>query len=448
MKAAIYTRISDDETGDALGVARQEADCRALAERLGWEVVGVYEDNDVSASRYARKARPAWRRMLAAVEAGEVEAIVCWDQDRLVRRPLELEHLFAACDRAGVRHLATVSGETDLSTADGMFKARILGAVAAKESDNLSRRVRRKHAELAALGRWQGGPLPYGYRRGGPGGIEVDEAEASEVRWAVDYVLGGGSLRSVAARWDTTLPPRRAARWSITAVRKVLTADRIAGLRVYRGEVYPALWDPIVSEATLYEVRSALAGRESGGRPTRQYEYLLSGLVYCARCGSRMPAGAMRRLPRYWCRRDRNGCGSGIDARRTDEVVGEVLASQVDRMRATHTGDRERAASDLVLARDQLERLALDHYAEGVISRDEFLAARRVLVDRVEVLTAAIETGSRDRLLVGLDAWYLVGEEQKQQAARQLLRRVLVAPVRPGVHGYDVERVTLVWREE
>lgn len=48
--AAIYTRISRNAgLGDQLGVTRQREDCEALARRKGWEVVGVYEDNDISA---------------------------------------------------------------------------------------------------------------------------------------------------------------------------------------------------------------------------------------------------------------------------------------------------------------------------------------------------------------------------------------------------------------
>jgi hypothetical protein len=49
MRAAIYTRISDDHTGEELGVQRQLDDCTALAERLGWEAVARYDDNDISA---------------------------------------------------------------------------------------------------------------------------------------------------------------------------------------------------------------------------------------------------------------------------------------------------------------------------------------------------------------------------------------------------------------
>ena len=50
-RAAIYVRISQDRTGEGLGVARQEADCRALCDRLDWTVVDVYPDDDTSGLR-------------------------------------------------------------------------------------------------------------------------------------------------------------------------------------------------------------------------------------------------------------------------------------------------------------------------------------------------------------------------------------------------------------
>ena len=60
-------RISKDKTGGGLGVARQRADCEALAASLGWSVAGVYENNDISA--YSGKRRPSYERMLADLRA-------------------------------------------------------------------------------------------------------------------------------------------------------------------------------------------------------------------------------------------------------------------------------------------------------------------------------------------------------------------------------------------
>src|SRR3954447_6662012 len=43
--AAIYARISSDQTGEGLGVQRQLEDCRRLALERGWTVAGEYIDN-------------------------------------------------------------------------------------------------------------------------------------------------------------------------------------------------------------------------------------------------------------------------------------------------------------------------------------------------------------------------------------------------------------------
>jgi len=77
-------RISHDRTGAGLGVTRQEQDCRALCDRLGSEVAGVYADNDVSA--YSGRPRPQWRRLNADITDGRVDAIVCRHVDRLTPR--------------------------------------------------------------------------------------------------------------------------------------------------------------------------------------------------------------------------------------------------------------------------------------------------------------------------------------------------------------------------
>ncbi|MFM9776193.1 recombinase family protein, partial [Streptomyces galilaeus] len=70
--AAIYTRISLDPEGEALGVGRQEQDCRDLAARDGLGVAAVFTDNDTGAStRSRKKSRPAYADMLDRARAGE-----------------------------------------------------------------------------------------------------------------------------------------------------------------------------------------------------------------------------------------------------------------------------------------------------------------------------------------------------------------------------------------
>ena len=167
VRVGIYARISSDRDGDELGVRRQEVDCERLATLKGWHIADRYVDDDISA--WGGRRRPQYERMLADIEAGVLDGVVVYHLDRLHRHPKELEEFFDVCKAAGVTDLATVTGRIDLADPDGQFQARILGAVARKESDDKSRRIRRKHEELAEQGKVSGGGQPSFRLRGRQG---------------------------------------------------------------------------------------------------------------------------------------------------------------------------------------------------------------------------------------------------------------------------------------
>ena len=77
-RAAIYLRISLDAAMDGLAIDRQRQDCEALAEQRGWDVVHTYVDQSISASK-KDVDRPDYDAMVASLERGEIDAIICWD---------------------------------------------------------------------------------------------------------------------------------------------------------------------------------------------------------------------------------------------------------------------------------------------------------------------------------------------------------------------------------
>ncbi|HEX8131826.1 MAG TPA: recombinase family protein, partial [Actinomycetes bacterium] len=70
------------EANDTEGVSRQLADGRAAVARRGGTVVAELVDNDISASRFSKKARGNYRRVLSMIEAGEVDGVWIWMEDR------------------------------------------------------------------------------------------------------------------------------------------------------------------------------------------------------------------------------------------------------------------------------------------------------------------------------------------------------------------------------
>ena len=139
--AGVYVRISQDRGGAGLGVERQEQDCRALAEQLGWAVVEVYCDNDLSA--FSGRRRPDYERMITDIEDGKISAVISWHPDRLHRRAAELERYIGVCERHGIENQTVTAGMWDLSTPSGRMTARQLGAVSLYESGALERAVTR-----------------------------------------------------------------------------------------------------------------------------------------------------------------------------------------------------------------------------------------------------------------------------------------------------------------
>ncbi len=229
LPAAIYCRISDDREGTEKGVDRQREDCLALAERLGLAVAGVYVDNDISASTRSSKPRPQYAAMLREARAGTVGAILAYSNSRLTRRPREVEDLIELHERHGVRLHTVVSGDDNLSTADGRMMARVKGNVDTHEAEQTGERVARQKQAAAEEGRYRGGRRPFGYQKGG---IKIRESEARAVREATAAVLAGRSLAAVAremnqAGYRTSFTRKK---WTTGLVRELLVRPRNAGL--------------------------------------------------------------------------------------------------------------------------------------------------------------------------------------------------------------------------
>ncbi|MFD8512961.1 recombinase family protein [Streptomyces antimycoticus] len=121
-KVGIYTRISRDDEGDALGVARQRTDCERLADLRTWQPVKIYEDNDVSAFK-RNVVRDEFELMLKDLRAGLIDGVVAYDLDRLARQPRDLERLIEIFDERPRLEFATVTNDVNLGTADGPWRA-------------------------------------------------------------------------------------------------------------------------------------------------------------------------------------------------------------------------------------------------------------------------------------------------------------------------------------
>lgn len=308
-RAAVYVRISLDEEGTGLGVARQEQDCRAKAKALGWTVAQVYSDNSVSATK--AKPRPAYEAMLADLEAGKVNAVLVYSLDRLTRKPSELETFIDLSDRLRVS-LANVSGDVDLSTAAGRMVARIMGSVARHEAERLGERVSRQKQQRAQLGKSHNGGRyrSFGYDRE----WNVIEEEADLLRDAYKRVAAGESVGSIVKAWnDKGIQSATGKPWRRRTLQTMLQRPAFAGLSSYKGEVVGKTeHEAIVDESLWQQAQDMMDSRTAQyqGNPGRNGRvWLLSGIAVCGSC--HMPMfGASTKGGIYRCVKNDGGCGS------------------------------------------------------------------------------------------------------------------------------------------
>lgn len=458
---AVYARISQDRSGDELGVTRQLKDCRAEAERRGWTVAEEYVDDDISA--YSGKTRPAYERMLRDIESGLRDAVIVWHMDRLHRQPIELEQFAQTCTRAGVNDVVTLHGDIDLAKGDGLLMARLLAAVAANESDSKRRRGARKALEIAETGApLKGGPRPFGYE---DDRVTIRDDEAAVVREVAARVLAGEALASVArdleARGVTTTGGKP---WTGSTLRNFLLAPRYWGMREHRGQVIgEATWPGIITADEGDRLRLLLTDpKRRTNRSARRY--LLSGLLRCGLCGSPLYSAPKDGKRRYGCApaAGRKNCGRiYIFADKLEAFIADAVLFRLDSPALlesmTTSADRSEVArlgDQIVAIQHRMNDLA-DMWAEGEMSRTEWKRARDRLQARLESdrRTLARMT-SRDAIenYIGQGEelrgkWESLTLSQQVGIVKAVLDHAVIHPAtHRGRVGLDPARVSPVWR--
>jgi site-specific DNA recombinase len=460
-RAGVYARISSDREGDGLAIGRQLEDCERVAAERGWRVVERYVDQDVSA--YKSRVRPAYRRMLGDLRSGTIDGVVVYHLDRLHRLPRELEEFFDVCKAAGVDDLACVTGRIDLADPDGQFQARILGAVAKKESDDKSRRIRRKNDERAAAGKVAGGGTrAYGYAEDKR---TIRPGEAAVIREAATRFLAGESVRSICGtlneRGEPTVTGKQ---WTQQTLRRMLNNPRLSGQRIHRGAIVgKAEWAAIITPAESERIRALLADPNRRTNKTAR-RYLLRGLLRCGRCGATLVARPRAdQTRRYVCAKGPGcgGCGGiAINADPVEEAVTEAVLFRLDSpdFAATLAGRTDDPAAaewqaEAEGAQAQLDELATA-YANQLIGLQEWLTARGAIEQRLQTARKKLAALNQVSALDGYlgNASELRSEWPSMPLSRQAaivaatLDHAVIVPATPGRNTIDLSRISFVWR--
>ena len=169
MRFAIYSRKSV-LTGRGESIENQVELCRSyLAAHYPGvrpEEVAVYEDEGFSGKDFQR---PQFRRMLEDIRRARPEALVCYRLDRVSRSVGDFADLIRRLEGWGVAFLC-IREKFDTSTPMGKAMMYIASVFAQLERETIAQRVRDNMCLLARTGRVAGGHHPHRLPGGADGG--------------------------------------------------------------------------------------------------------------------------------------------------------------------------------------------------------------------------------------------------------------------------------------
>jgi site-specific DNA recombinase len=164
-RCAIYTRKSSEEgleqAFNSLDAQREACAAFILSQKHeGWTVLPtLYDDGGYSGGTMER---PGLKRLIADIEAGEIDVVVVYKVDRLTRALSDFAKLVEVFDRRGVSFVS-ITQQFNTTTSMGRLTLNVLLSFAQFEREVISERVRDKVAASKKKGLWMGGMPPLGY---------------------------------------------------------------------------------------------------------------------------------------------------------------------------------------------------------------------------------------------------------------------------------------------
>ncbi len=205
VRCAIYTRKSTDEglnqEFNSLDAQREAAEAYIRSQRGdGWTLVPAqYSDGGYTG---ANIERPGVRKLLADIEAGEIDCVVVYKVDRLSRSLIDFAKMMGLFEQHGVCFVS-VTQQFNTNTPLGRLTLNILLSFAQFEREIISDRTRDKQVAARKKGKWTGGHILLGYDlEPGGGKLVVNPEEAERVREMFRLYTEGTSVQEIVRRFD------------------------------------------------------------------------------------------------------------------------------------------------------------------------------------------------------------------------------------------------------
>jgi site-specific DNA recombinase len=309
MKVALYARVSSQQQAENdLSIASQLKALRKYAKRKEWTVYKEYVDEAES----ARSAnRPAFQEMIGTAKKKNppFEIILLWKFSRFARNREDSIIYKSLLLKNGVS-VISMNEQVD-DTPSGKLLEGIIEVIDEFYSLNLAVDTIRGLRENATRG-FKNGSLPFGYKakkvmdgNNQRTKLEPDENHDHIIKQIFKMALENKGIKEIAKTLNNNgLKTGKGNHWSNSAVSYILKNEAYAGTQVFgktsknklklnNPEDIIRIEDnhtPIIEKDDFNAVQKLMSNRRSQIIHPRRVasQYLLSGLVFCGKCGAAM----------------------------------------------------------------------------------------------------------------------------------------------------------------
>lgn len=312
-QVVFYERVSlkIQTENDAVSIDQQHKDMLNLCSRNDWKVFGVYIDSDNYRANLPpnkgkivnpsgeRADRPQFLLMLKAIEEGEIDAVICWRDDRLVRHPRVAVALEDALDigdlkrngKEKIRILDATGAEMD------RFTLSIKAAIWREENKRRAERSRMGKLGTLQEGRWPGEFRRYGYKSVKEEGkrgrkVVIDPQTAPAVERIFEAYASGkrvAEIREFLIRENhpqiyTSLCKHD---WSMSLISRILRSEEYLGFAkwTFKDGTEIKIDIPQIIDPDLFQrVQSRMDKNKKLSTRNAKGVYLLQGLISCGDC--------------------------------------------------------------------------------------------------------------------------------------------------------------------
>lgn len=340
LRCAVYTRKSSEEglemDFNSLDAQREACEAYVVSQRAeGWALLADrYDDGGYSGGTLER---PALKRLLADVKAGQVDVVIVYKIDRLSRAMLDFLNLVELFERHGVTFVS-VTQSFNTKDAMGRMALNMLATFAQFEREIIGERIRDKVAASRKRGKWMGGHTPLGYEAKDRKLI-VHPEDAERVRSIFRRFVQLKSATLLARELVAAGATNRYGHVLDKGVLYKLLHNRVyIGEAVHKGTSYPGEHEPIIDRALWDQVHSILkvSPRKRAGYARAQSPALLRGLLFGSDGAAMSPTANRKaggKLYRYYYSQTAMKRGAGGDCPARMVPAGEIERIVLEQIR-------------------------------------------------------------------------------------------------------------------